>query len=78
MADTKPGDGDASKLKAYWLVGAGAAKIRWNTPGDFTRCVRLLDKHMPGRAEGYCANLHHDATGTWPGEVKGKNPNGPG
>lgn len=79
MADTKPGDGDASKLKRYWLTGTGGTvKIRWGTPGDFTRCVKELDKYMPGRAEGYCANLHKIATGQWPGEVKGKNPNGPG
>lgn len=31
MADLNPGDGgaDGARLKAYWLVGAGAAK--WNT-----------------------------------------------
>ena len=71
MADVRPGDGgaDDARLKAYWLVGKGALKIRWNTPGDFTRCVRQLDKHMPGRAEGYCANLHKIATGMYTGDA---------
>ena len=83
MADTKPnGDGDANRLKAYWLTGTGGTvKIRWNTPGDFDRCVKELDKYMPGRAEGYCANLHKIATGNWPGSdanrvASGKPPRG--
>lgn len=71
----------AAKLRAYWLRGEGAAKIKWGTPGDFTRCVRQIEKYMPGRAEGYCANLHHAATGTWPGSdanrvAAGKPPRG--
>lgn len=70
MADVNPKGDDGARLKAYWLVGTGALAIRWNTPGDFTRCVRELDKHMPGRAEGYCANLHHIATGMWPGDKR--------
>ena len=67
MADLRPGDGDAEKLRRYWLYGEGAVKIRWGTPGDFTRCVRQLNKYMPGRAEGYCARLHKRATGVYPG-----------
>lgn len=71
MPDLNPGDGglDGAHLKAYWLVGKGALKIRWNTPGDFTRCVTLLSKHMPGRAEGYCQNLHKIATGMYTGDA---------
>lgn len=72
MPDLNPGDGDAERLRRYWLAGAGAAKIRWNTPGDFTRCVRLLNEHMPGQAEGYCANLHKTATGMWPGDKRNR------
>lgn len=64
MADLRPTDGDAEKLRRYWLA---SPKIRWGTPGDFTRCERLLSKHMPGRAAGYCANLHKRATGVYPG-----------
>lgn len=56
-------DRDAKQLRQYWLTGGGALKIRWGTPGDFTRCVRHLDEYMPGRAEGYCQLLHIAATG---------------
>lgn len=65
-------DGDAQRLRRYWLTGKGAAKIRWGTPGDFTRCVRNLRKHMPTQAEGYCANLHKAATGMWPGDKRNR------
>lgn len=59
LAEVKAGGADrnrggAEELRKYWTSGAGGAKIRWGTPGDFTRCVRLLEEHMPGRAEGYC------------------------
>lgn len=73
----KPG-GNAEKLRRYWTTGKGGLKIRWGTPGDFRRCVRQLNKHMPGRAEGYCANLHRRSTGIWPGHHGGKNKHGPG
>lgn len=56
-------DDDAERLRQYWLYGAGAIKIRWGTPGDFSRCVTHLGKYMPGRAEGYCQNLHRRVTG---------------
>lgn len=65
--------GNGVQLKAYWLTGAGAAKIRWNTDGDFTRCVREIRKYAAKEgfsAEGYCARLHKAATGTWPGDKK--------
>lgn len=59
----------------YWAKGEGAAKIRWNVPGDFDRCRRLIQeavsKHSaplrPGMIDGLCSNLHHRATGGWPG-----------
>jgi hypothetical protein len=66
MADMHPGDGGAEQLREYWTKGAGAAKIRWGTPGDFDRCVRHLEKYMPGQAEGYCNLLHKRATGIYP------------
>lgn len=78
MADLKPGDGNAERLRQYWLTGPGAVKIAWGTPGDFTRCVRELNKYMPGRAEGYCSNLHQRANGIRPGHHGGKNYMGPG
>lgn len=60
--------GGAEQLRAYWVHGAGAAKIGWNTPGDFDRCVAELAEHMGERAKGYCNLRHHDATGGWPGD----------
>lgn len=50
--------GNAETLRQYWSVGKGALKIRWGTDGDLTRCHRQLNKYMPGRAWGYCQNLH--------------------
>lgn len=52
------GQGNAETLRRYWSAGKGAAKIRWGTKGDLTRCHRQLNKYMPGRAWGYCQNLH--------------------
>lgn len=60
--------GNAEQLRRYWTVGAGGAKIRWGTPGDFTRCVRELREHMGERAKGYCANRHKEMNGVWPGD----------
>lgn len=63
MADVRPGDGDAERLRIYWTTGVGGQKIRWNTPGDGTRCIRELEKYMPGQAAGYCQRLHQRMTG---------------
>jgi hypothetical protein len=59
--------GGAEELRRYWLSGKGAAKIRWNTPGDWKRCYSLLSKYMGPRAKGYCSLRHKEATGSWPG-----------
>ena len=45
------------RLRRYWLYGKGAAKIRWGTPGAWTRCERQLRKHLGPMAPGYCTNL---------------------
>lgn len=60
-----------AKLQEYWLAGPGAAKIRWGTPGSFDRCVKELSPKFPADPKGLCANLYHEATGTWPGAKKG-------
>jgi hypothetical protein len=57
-------------LRDYWVRGEGAAKIRWGTEGDFTRCVRAMRGEGVRDPEGTCANLHHEATGKWPAEGK--------
>lgn len=64
--------GNAEQLRRYWLSGEGAAKIRWNTPGDWTRCVRQLSKYMGPRAKGYCALRHKEATGMWTGDKENR------
>jgi len=62
--------GNAEELRRYWTTGKGAAKIRWGTPGDWTRCVRNLSKYMGPRAKGYCQLRHKDATGIYTGDSK--------
>lgn len=59
--------GNAEQLRRYWTVGKGALKIRWGTPGDWTRCVRYLSKYMGVRAKGYCQLRHKEATGVYTG-----------
>lgn len=51
------------RLKRYWTVGPGGAKIRWGQGGDFNRCVRHLTKYLGPRAKGYCQLRHHDVLG---------------
>jgi hypothetical protein len=59
--------GNAEALRRYWTRGKGALKIRWGTPGDWTRCVRQLSKYMGPRAKGYCQLRHKEATGVYTG-----------
>jgi hypothetical protein len=59
--------GNAEELRRYWTRGKGAAKIRWGTPGDWTRCVRQLSKYMGPRAKGYCQLRHKEVTGVYTG-----------
>lgn len=67
MVDPNPGRGMPAQLQRYWLSGKGAAKIRWNSPGDFLRCVRALRSKFPDEPEGLCNILHTKATGGPPG-----------
>lgn len=61
--------GNAENLRRYWTIGKGGViKIRWNTPGDWTRCYRNLKKYMGPRAKGYCSLRHKEMTGMWPGD----------
>lgn len=65
VADTAEDFAAVRRLKNYWARGAGAAKIRWGTPGDLTRCHRHLTKYLKnsGHAWGYCNNLHKEIFG---------------
>lgn len=68
---------ETNRLHHYWTKGEGAAKIRWGTNGDFTRCTRQLRKYIEPRfLNRTCAEWHHDALGYWPGEL-GKPGNNP-
>jgi hypothetical protein len=58
----------AAPLKAYWTSGEGAARIRWGTDGDLTRCHRLVSQEAGADAAtfdvwGYCQNLHKELFG---------------
>lgn len=59
--------GNAERLRRYWSTGQGAAKIRWGTPGDWTRCTRQLHQYLGSRAKGYCQLLHIRNTGVGTG-----------
>src|SRR5690606_38978621 len=37
---------ETSRLHTYWTKGAGAAKIRWGTPGDWTRAKALIGEKI--------------------------------
>ena len=67
MVDPNPARGMPLQLQRYWLAGKGAAKIRWNMPGDFLRCVRALAEFFPKDPKGLCNILHTKATGGPPG-----------
>ena len=62
--------GNAEKLRQYWTTGKGGLKIRWNSPGDWTRCHKYLAKYLGPRAKGYCALRHKEMTGMWPGDKR--------
>lgn len=63
------------QLIKYWLTGPGAAKINWNVPGDFDRCVTAIQAEVSEDGpplsdrvvKGLCATLHKMATGGSPG-----------
>lgn len=66
LAYTSP-DPRAEKLRRYWSTGRGGAKIRWRTPGDWTRCYRHLKKYLGLRAKGYCQLMHKRNDGVYTG-----------
>lgn len=76
LAETWNVDEFLSSIEAYWKTGKGATKIRWGTPGDWTRCFRHLSKPNkslgPERAKRICAQWHKDMTGVWPGSKLNK------
>jgi 2'-5' RNA ligase len=64
---------ETQRLRDYWSKGAGAAKIRWGTEGDLTRCAQYLGKYVgPQYAWGTCQNLHHTVFGEFNPESRGR------
>lgn len=58
MSKATPGGRMPPKLQRYWTSGEGGAKIRWGTPGAWTRCHALLSRYFsPAQAKGACTNL---------------------
>jgi hypothetical protein len=62
-------DGRDNQLKKYWTQGEGAAKIRWQEPGAFERCMSHLGKYFPQNTGGLCRNYFVAATGIEPGTL---------
>lgn len=60
VADTPEDFRNVERLKRYWTVGPGGAKIRWGTRGDLTRAHRYLMKYLKSseKAWGMAQNLH--------------------
>ena len=60
-------------LERFWKFGRGALRIRWGTPGDWTRCHRQLIEHVgDNRARRICAQWHMEMTGMWPGDRRNR------
>ena len=72
--DATPNQRKATHLRKYWVRGKGAVKIRWGTPGDFTRCERQLRKYLGEKSAGYCAKRHREVLGFWPGDKRNTGP----
>jgi len=67
FAVTPKGVAGEERLDSYWTTGAGAAKIQWEVPCAFCRCLTELGKYVkPGQLKGHCANLEKRATGHFP------------
>jgi len=64
-----PESGDRNRLKRYQTVGPGAAKIAWGTPGDWTRCVAVMTRHVGAHdAKEMCSVWHKEMTGLYTGD----------
>ncbi|GAB2467692.1 hypothetical protein GCM10027187_39840 [Streptosporangium sandarakinum] len=73
VVDTPQDEEAVRRLRNWYVRGEGAARIGWETPGAFERCVALAGEHMMAeQARGFCAERHHDTTGRWPGRHERK------
>lgn len=62
-----------NRLRRWAVDPAGGGKVfQWGTPGDFKRCTDFYADKIPHKMiDGWCAKLHHLATGGWPGHAPG-------
>jgi 8-oxo-dGTP pyrophosphatase MutT (NUDIX family) len=76
---------ETKRIHDYWTKKGepGYAKIRWGTPGDFTRAKKLIGEKIAANSpedmrylNQIIAQWHYDALGYWPGEL-GKPGNAP-
>lgn len=68
MADPRPGDGNAAKLKRYWLAGEGRRK--WTT---WTELYNHLKKYLgAARAKRVASAWYHEGTGMWSGSDRNR------
>ncbi len=65
-----PTTADMTALRAYWLTGPGAARIKWGMPGDLSRCHREVSQETRDDPSftsndiwGFCQNLHKSKYG---------------
>ena len=68
-AATPSGVAGEERLDTYWTEGEGAAKIRWEEPCAFCRCLDELARFFeskPEQLKGHCHNLEVRATGHRP------------
>lgn len=57
---------ETDRLRDWWA--SAESGVGWGTPGDFNRCRAKAAEHVkPQYVNGFCANRHYDALGTWPG-----------
>ena len=76
IGPTLQGHRIAEEGKRFWANrGTSEGKVSgipWGTPGDFDQCVSRVSPHLGEGAKGYCAERHHQATGSWPGHAPGE------
>lgn len=69
---------ETKRIHDYWTKKGepGYAKIRWGTPGDFTRAKKLIGEKIAKNSpedmrylNQIIAQWHHDALGYWPGDL---------
>lgn len=69
---------ETKRIHDYWTKKGqpGYSKIRWGTPGDFTRAKKLIGAKIGANSpedlrylNQIIAQWHHDALGYWPGEL---------